>query len=248
MDGGADRARPPGRAGRTGGRDRSGHELDPAPRARAPRYGRAIRWRSPATWCITRLGQGVDETGRLDPAAIDRAVHGDRPVHPPRPRPARRAGSRIGATSAVRDAAEPGCVPLARPRRDEHRAGGDRRRARGRALVPRRDARARSRRRAVPPGRHRRRIHRVRLRTGTDGRRPRALDTDGERPAHRAGPALGPSVRRGPRGVRRVDRAASRRGRASGARSGRPHARRRRRGRRPRSRRARSVSSATTPT
>ena len=53
---------------------------------------------------ITRLGQGVDETGALDPAAIERASEAiarfasrARALHADR--------IRIGATTAVRDAA-----------------------------------------------------------------------------------------------------------------------------------------------
>jgi exopolyphosphatase/guanosine-5'-triphosphate,3'-diphosphate pyrophosphatase len=52
---------------------------------------------------ITRLGQGVDETGRLDPAAIERAL-GAITRSTRRARAVHAERIRIGATSAVRDA------------------------------------------------------------------------------------------------------------------------------------------------
>ena len=246
MDGGADRARPRGEpGGRVAAIDQGTNStrllvIEPRSGADPIEISRDM--------VITRLGQGVDETGTLAPAAIERAIAAiarfTRRAHALHAEadPDRRHVGRPGR-------GQPRRVPLARPRRDGHRAGGDRRRARGRPLVPRRHARSRSRRRPVPP----RSIigggsTEFVFGTDTDGRRPRALDTDGKRPADRAGPAFGPSVRRGPRGVRHVDRAVPRRGRASGARSGRADARRRREARRPPSRRAPSAWSATTPT
>jgi exopolyphosphatase/guanosine-5'-triphosphate,3'-diphosphate pyrophosphatase len=53
---------------------------------------------------ITRLGQGVDETGRLAPAAIERAVHANARFTL-RAEALNAEAIRIGATSAVRDAA-----------------------------------------------------------------------------------------------------------------------------------------------
>jgi exopolyphosphatase/guanosine-5'-triphosphate,3'-diphosphate pyrophosphatase len=61
---------------------------------------------------ITRLGQGVDRTGRLDPAAVRRTVD----VLERYVRRARRLGAerfRVGATSAVRDVADRRLLDLA---------------------------------------------------------------------------------------------------------------------------------------
>ena len=135
---------------------------------------------------ITRLGQGVDETGRLHPAAIDRAIQAiARFTRRARALHAEDSGS--AATSAVRDAADRD-VFLSRVRDvtsiEPEVIDGDREAALSflggtRGLDP-----------ADGPfllfdigggstefvfGRD------------TDDRRPRALDTDGERPADRAG-------------------------------------------------------------
>ena len=110
---------------------------------------------------ITRLGKGVDRTGRLDP---------ERWPAPSRcsPRYCRRARAlgaeriRVGATSAVRDAENREALRRRRARARRRRPRGPHRRAGGRAVVPRCDARARSRRGPVPGARHRRRFDRVR--------------------------------------------------------------------------------------
>jgi exopolyphosphatase/guanosine-5'-triphosphate,3'-diphosphate pyrophosphatase len=52
---------------------------------------------------ITRIGQGVDRTGRIDPAALDRTV-GVLETYCRRARALRAEGIRVAATSAVRDA------------------------------------------------------------------------------------------------------------------------------------------------
>ena len=93
--------------------DRPGHELDPAPGARAARSRARSARSSRATWCITRLGQGVDRTGRLDPAALERTVDGARPVLPARAGAARRADPGRGHARRPRRV-EPGGVRCAR--------------------------------------------------------------------------------------------------------------------------------------
>ena len=88
------------------GRDRPGDELDPAARGRAARPKRAaIPTELARDMVITRLGQGVDRTGRLDPDAL--ASHGRRPrsVLPAGARACTPDRIRVAATSAVRDAA-----------------------------------------------------------------------------------------------------------------------------------------------
>ena len=153
------------------------------------------RWRSRAT-CASRVSE---RRGRHRPARprIDRAS---------RWMPS--AASRVARGRCMRSVSgsgrpAPSATPSNRnefldrgPGPDRRRARGDRRRARGCALVPRRHPRSRPATRAVPAGRHRGRFDRVRVRTPTHGRRTRDLHADGERPAHRTGPALRPAVTR----------------------------------------------------
>ena len=121
---------------------------------------------------IVRLGQGVDQTGRLAPEALARTMAVLRDYADVIARSGAQA-VRMVATSATRDADN--AAEFVR-----HGQGGARRRARGPhrgrgggAVVHRGDrgARRRSRSRAVPGRRHRRRLDRVRARRG---RRPPA--------------------------------------------------------------------------
>ncbi len=175
---------------------------------------------------ITRLGQGVDRTGRLDPDALARTVE----VLAGFCRRARALGVgriRVAATSAVRDAENRDAFAAAVAAyagsaleivTGEQEAGlsylGGTLRAR-----PQRGPRP------VPRAGHRRRVDRVRDGLGARTRRARGLHADGERPADRAARARRPSVARGPRGARGRGRARGRRGGADGADRGRPHAR-----------------------
>ena len=167
-------------------RHRLRHQLDPPPGQR----GRSDR--SSACMRITRLGQGVDATGRLDPGG-DRA-HRRRAARVPRGHgpPRRRAGADDRH--------------LRRPRRREPRRLLRRRRGRRRRpprAALRRWRRAGSpspgppptstRRRALPGGRHRRWLHRVRR-----GHRPRArravVHRHRLRPHHREVPLARPAT------------------------------------------------------
>ena len=145
----------------------------------------------------TRLGAGVDKTGRLDPEAIERTLtvlreyRGVMDAHGV-------TGVRIAATSAARDASN----------RDEFFGAGDRdprrgpgaahRPGGGGAQLPRRPVRPARGARTEPGGRHRRRLHRVRARL----RRARVVDLDrhGLRAPHREVPRARPAA--GPRSSR----------------------------------------------
>ena len=167
---------------------------------------------------ITRLGRDVDRTGRLAPESIERTLDVVA-------RFARRARAlhaeriRLGATSAVRDASnreelfgplrelidgEPEVIDGEREAELSFLGGT-------RGLDP-----------SDGP------FLLIDIGGGSTefvfGREPDRRGTldlhpDGERQAHRAGPARGPSVGRRPPRVRSADRAAPGRGRASGARS-----------------------------
>ena len=148
---------------------------------------------------ITRLGQGVDATGRLDPEAIERTLdvlrefrqamdeHGVERV-------------RMTATSAARDAGNRdeffGAAEQIVGTRPELLSGDEEGR-----LASRRHRRARSGRRPVPGGRHRWRIDRVRRRHRPSPRR--VSHRRRMRAAHREVP---PPTRRPPRSCRRRHR------------------------------------------
>ena len=98
---------------------------------------------------ITRLGQGVDRTGRIDPersAARSRCSL----VLPPSPGACTPERIRVAATSAVRDAENREEFATAVRELDRQRARGDQRRAGGGPVVPRRHARAGSVDRRAP--------------------------------------------------------------------------------------------------
>ena len=115
---------------------------------------------------ITRLGQGVDRTGRLDPDALARTIE----VLAIYCRRARALGAdriRVAATSAVRDADNREVFEAAVLRARRVHPGGDHGRTGSRAVLPRCDAWARARRWTVPGAGHRRWLDRVRHRQRT---------------------------------------------------------------------------------
>ena len=185
----------------------------------------------------------------LDPDALERTVA----VLARYSRRARALGAeriRVGATSAVRDAANRGFFAAAVR---EH-AGSELEivtgEAGGGAVVPRWNARTRSGRRAGPLPRagHRRRFHGVRGGEPAGTRGACGVDADGKRTAHRTAGAQRSSVGRRPRGARGGDRRRARSCRSHGA-----HRRPRApwsawRESPPRCRRSRWGSRATTPT
>ena len=165
---------------------------------------------------ITRLGQGVDETGRLAPDALERTleviaryVRRARALHVER--------IRVGATAAVRDASN--ADEFERPVRElagsaPEIVSGDEEARLSFLGATRGPGRAR----ALPGPRHRGRLDRVRPGVGASDRRD--LDADGERPADRA---LRP---RRPAGGGRPGPDASGRRRAAGRRRARDPGRR----------------------
>ena len=139
---------------------------------------------------ITRLGQGVDATGRLDPDAIARCVAVLAEYRQVMDRLGVGRG-RLAATSAARDAANGAdfltaageATGLAARAADRHR--------RGAAVPGRRGGRPRPGRRPVPGPRHRGRLHRAGGRRRT--RRPRSgrgVAAARLRPPERAVPRL----------------------------------------------------------
>ena len=160
------RAHPPRCSARPADRRRrSGNALVPAARRRAGEPT-ASRSSSPSDMIITRLGQGVDATGLLDPEALARTET----VFARYCRRARALGRRrirVAATSAVRDAAEPRPVRRTVRRHARHRPRGDRRASEEARLSFLGGTRGLAgRRRPVPPARHRRGVDGVRGRDG----------------------------------------------------------------------------------
>ena len=166
-----------------GGRHR--HQLDPAAgRRRRRRAGEEVERRSR----VTRLGRGVDLTGRLSAEAIEAAceaigdyvaIYQEAGVEAVRrSRPARCATPPTGAPSS------PSCGSASRSRR----ACSTARRRRGSPISGRPGAPAAA---ADPGGRHRRRLDRADHRHGGGDLLPR-LPTGRRRPPHRAPHRLRP--------------------------------------------------------
>ena len=149
---------------------------------------------------ITRLGQGVDRTGQLDPEALAAHGRGARALTAAAPGPCTRNASawRPRARCATRRTARSSRRRSASTR---ERARGDQRRAGGGPVVPRADARARSGSAPAPylvldiGGGSTEFV--VGRRAGP--RRACALDADGERSADRAVRTSRPAGARGAR-------------------------------------------------
>ena len=140
---------------------------------------------------VTRLGEGVDSTGRLGEAPQQR-VFAAFERYAAQIREQRCEASAAVMTSAVRDAANGAEFSAAVQDAVRARGTNPERRRGGRVHLRRRDRRAAGGRHdRAGRDRHRRRLDRARLRRRRAARLPR-LDADRRRASHRAPPALRP--------------------------------------------------------
>ena len=176
---------------------------------------------------ITKLGQGVDATGALDPEAVARNER----VLARYVRRARALGVqtvRVTATSAVRDASNRDLYVASVRRACRHRPAGHRRGGGGAPVVPGRHVRAVGRRRPVPAAGYRRRVDGVRRGARAGASRAAGQHPDGLGPADRTCDRHRSARSRRAGGGPAIDRRAAGRGRARRPRDPhRAHVRRR---------------------